>query len=163
VDRGIHEAAQRGVLAGFPVVDFVAECYDGSYHSVDSNEASFKMAGILAFKAVAAKCRPVLLEPLEHVDVITPDAYLGDVMGDLSSRRGHILGTEPVDDTGLTRVKAVVPLADMHLYATKLSSLTHGRGTFSQKFHGYEYMPHEHAQKVIDHAAKNRQGEAEAQ
>ncbi len=162
VDRGIHEAAQRGVLAGFPVVDFVAECYDGSYHSVDSNEASFKMAGILAFKAVAAKCRPALLEPLEHVDVVTPDAYLGDVMGDLSSRRGHILGTEPVDDTGLTRVKAVVPLADLHLYATKLSSLTHGRGTFAQKFHGYEYMPHEHAQKVIDHAAKNRQGEVEA-
>jgi elongation factor G len=95
VDRGVQEASARGVLAGYPMVDFVVECYDGSYHSVDSNEASFKMAGILAFKAVAPKCRPALLEPLEMVEVTTPDAYLGDVMGDLSSRRGQILGTEP--------------------------------------------------------------------
>jgi elongation factor G len=156
VDRGIQEASARGVLAGYPLVDFIAECYDGSYHSVDSNEASFKMAGILAFKTVAPKCRPALLEPLEMVEVFTPDAYLGDVMGDLSSRRGQILGTEPAEDGHLTRVRAIVPQADLHLYATKLSSLTHGRGTYAHRFHGYEHMPHEQAQKVIEAAAKNR-------
>jgi elongation factor G len=156
VDRGIQEASARGVLAGFPLVDFIAECYDGSYHSVDSNEASFKMAGILAFKNVAPKCRPALLEPLEMVEVFTPDAYLGDVMGDLSSRRGHILGTEPAEDSHLTRVRAIVPQADLHLYATKLSSLTHGRGTYAHRFHGYEHMPHEQAAKIIEAHAKSK-------
>ena len=160
VDKGIQEASARGVLAGYPMVDFIAECYDGSYHSVDSNEASFKMAGILAFKTVAAKCRPALLEPLEMVEVFTPDLYLGDVMGDLSSRRGQILGTEPSEDGHLTRVRAIVPLADLHLYATKLSSLTHGRGTYAHRFHGYEHMPHEQAQKVIDAYAKTKKEES---
>ncbi|MGH7656507.1 MAG: elongation factor G [Gemmatimonadaceae bacterium] len=152
VDRGVQEAAVRGVVAGYPMVDFVVECYDGSYHSVDSNEASFKMAGILAFKTVAPKCRPALLEPLEIVEVTTPDLYLGDVMGDLSSRRGHILGTEPTEDASLTRVRAIVPQAELHLYATKLSSLTHGRALFAQRFHGYEQMPGESAARVIDGA-----------
>jgi elongation factor G len=150
VDRGVQEAAARGVLAGYPMVDFVVECYDGSYHSVDSNEASFKMAGILAFKAVAPKCRPALLEPLEMVEVTTPDGYLGDVMGDLSSRRGHILGTEPTDDGRFTRVRAIVPTGELHLYATKLSSLTHGRAVFAQRFHGYEFMPGDAAARVVE-------------
>ena len=149
VDRGIHEASERGIIAGYPLVDFVAECYDGSYHSVDSNEASFKMAGIQAFKAVAAKCRPVLLEPLQLVDVVTPDDYLGDVMGDLSSRRGKLLGTEQASNGAGSVVKAIVPQADLHLYGTRLAGLTHGRGSFSYQFHGYEQMPHEHAAKVI--------------
>ena len=161
VDRGIQEASVRGIIAKYPVVDFIAECYDGSYHSVDSNEASFKMAGILAFKNVAAKCKPMLLEPLDYVEVATPDLYLGDVMGDLSSRRGHILGTDS-DGNGLgTRVRAVVPQGELHLYGTKLSSLTHGRGTYTRKFQSYEFMPHEHAQKVIDAAAKEKSEEAE--
>ena len=142
------------------MVDFVAECYDGSYHSVDSNEASFKMAGIQAFKTVAAKCRPVLLEPLNYLEVITPDAYLGDIMGDLNSRRGHILGTDAVEGLG-TRVKVIVPQGDSQLYGTKLSSLTRGRGTFSQRFHGYELMPHEHAGKVIEAYEKSRKEENE--
>ena len=159
VDRGVQEAAARGVLAGYPMVDFVVECYDGSYHSVDSNEASFKMAGILAFKTVAAKCRPALLEPLNYLEVFTPDAYLGDVMGDLSARRGHILGTEAMVDGLGIRVRAIVPQGDVHLYATKLSSLTHGRGTFAQRFHGYEFMPHENAAKVIVAWEKSRKEE----
>ncbi|MGH7718400.1 MAG: elongation factor G, partial [Gemmatimonadaceae bacterium] len=100
VDKGIQEAAVRGVVAGCPMVDFKVELFDGSYHSVDSNEMSFKMAGILAFKAVAPKCKPVLLEPLDEVEIATPDGYLGDVMGDLSSRRGHILGTDSSGDSG---------------------------------------------------------------
>ena len=98
VDKGIQEASARGVLAGYPMVDFEVELFDGSYHSVDSNEMSFKMAGIQAFKTVAPKCRPVLLEPLDEIEVTTPDQYLGDVMGDISSRRGSILGTDAVGD-----------------------------------------------------------------
>src|SRR5690606_29768094 len=109
VDKGVQEAAERGVLAGLPVVDFEVEVFDGSYHSVDSNEASFKMAGILAFKTIAPKAKPVLLEPLMDVEVFTPDATLGDVMGDLSGRRGHIIGTEPAEDGSGSIVKAVVP------------------------------------------------------
>jgi elongation factor G len=164
VDRGIQEAAVRGVIAGFPLVDFKVELYDGSYHTVDSNEMSFKMAGILAFKAVAAKCRPVLLEPLDEIEVLSPDEYMGDVLGDLSSRRGHILGTETVEDTagamtGYTRIRAVVPQAELHLYASTLQSMTQGRATFLRKFRGYEEAPHEFAQKVIAEHAKEKEEE----
>ena len=161
VDKGIQEAATRGILSRHPVVDFIAECYDGSYHSVDSNEASFKMAGILGFKSVAAKCKPALLEPIDLVEIVTPDAYLGDVMGDLNSRRGHILGTEAAADGLGTRVRATMPQAELHLYGTKLSSLTHGRGLFSHKFKSYEFAPPDHAKKVIDAAAKEKVAEEE--
>jgi elongation factor G len=160
VDKGIQESAVRGVLAGYPMVDFEAEVFDGSYHSVDSNEMSFKMAGIQAFKTVAPKCKPVLLEPIDEVTITTPDEYLGDVMGNLSARRGHILGTESANGGG-TIVRGHAPQAELHLYATDLSSMTHGRGTFSRKFHGYEQMPPEAANKVIDEAAKERKDEVE--
>lgn len=156
VDKGIQEASARGIIAGYPLVDFVAECYDGSYHSVDSNEASFKMAGIQAFKTVAPKCRPVLLEPLDMVEVTTPDDYLGDVMGDLSSRRGKLQGTEQAENGAGAVVKAIVPQADLHLYGTRLAGLTHGRGSFTHHFHGYEQMPLEHAAKVIAVHEKNK-------
>lgn len=164
VDRGIQEAAVRGVLAGFPLVDFKVELFDGSYHTVDSNEQSFKMAGILAFKAVAAKCKPVLLEPLDEIDVLLPDDYMGDVLGDLSGRRGHILGTESVEDeagamTGYTRIRAIVPQAELHLYASTLQSMTQGRATFTRRFRGYEEAPHEVAQKVIVEHAKEKEEE----
>jgi elongation factor G len=152
VDRGIQESALRGVVAGYPMVDFQAECFDGSYHDVDSNEMSFKMAGILAFRNVAPKCRPILLEPLVDVEVWTPDDVLGDVMGDLSARRGQILGTE--QDGRLTKVKAVVPEAELYKYSTTLYSITHGRGTYRQKFHGYVEAPAEIATKV---AADNKE------
>jgi len=152
VDRGIQESALRGVVAGYPMVDFQAECYDGSYHDVDSNEMSFKMAGILAFRNVAPKCRPILLEPLVDVEVWTPDDVLGDVMGDLSSRRGQILGTE--QDGRLTKVKAIVPEAELYKYSTTLHSITHGRGTYRQKFHGYVEAPPDVAAKV---AAENKE------
>lgn len=160
IDRGIQEASARGILAGYPLVDFEVELYDGSYHSVDSNEMSFKMAGILGFKAVAPKCKPILLEPLDHVEITTPDRYLGDVMGDLSGRRGHILGSDS-PAAGLTTVKAHVPQAELHLYATDLSSLTHGHAVYKRRFHGYEQMPHEAAQKVVNEAAKAKKEEEE--
>ena len=156
VDKGIQEASARGVLAGYPMVDFTVEVYDGSYHSVDSNEMSFKMAGILAFKAVAAKCKPVLLEPLDEIEVTTPNSYLGDVLGDLSSRRGQILGTTADDSKGST-IRAIVPQAELHLYSTQLNSLTHGRANFVRRFHGYEQMPHEAAQKVVEESQKQKE------
>ena len=164
VDRGIQEAAVRGVLAGFPLVDFKVELYDGSYHTVDSNEQSFKMAGILAFKAVAPKCKPVLLEPLDEVDVLVPDEYMGDVLGDLSARRGHIQGTEAVEDSagalsGFTRIRAIVPEAELHLYASTLQSMTQGRATYLRRFRGYEEAPHDFAQKVITDHAKEKEEE----
>lgn len=152
VDRGVQEAAARGVLAGFPLVDFQAELYDGSTHSVDSNEMSFKMAGILAFRTVAPKCKPVILEPLDELAITVPDAFLGDVLGDVSARRGHIMGTE--SDGSSTTVRAVVPQSELHLYATTLHSLTHGFGLFSKKFHGYEQVPADAAGKVIAAHAK---------
>jgi elongation factor G len=157
VDRGVQEAAVRGVVAGYPLVDFKVECYDGSYHDVDSNEMSFKMAGIMAFRNVTPKARPVLLEPLLDVDVWAPDDVLGDVMGDLSSRRGHILGTET--DGRLTRVRAIVPEAELYKYSTTLHSITHGRGTHKQSFHSYAEAPPDVAVKV---AADNQKEHAAA-
>ena len=155
VEKGIQEAAERGVLAGFPLVDFQVELYDGSYHTVDSNEMSFKMAGIQAFKSVAPKCRPVLLEPLDEVEILTPDESLGDVLGDLSSRRAHILGTETPDGALGTQVRAVVPQSELHLYASALQSMTHGRASFRRQFRGYEEMPSEAAQRVVDAASRS--------
>jgi elongation factor G len=160
VDRGIQEAAVRGVIAGYPLVDFQAEVFDGSYHTVDSNEMSFKMAGILAFKAVAAKCKPILLEPLDEIDVVTPDDYMGDVLGDLSARRGHILGTEPSD--GGTHIRAIVPQAELHGYANSVSSMTQGRAMFKRRFKGYEEAPHEVQQKIVEESAKNKEEELAA-
>ena len=162
VDRGIQEAAARGILAGYPLVDFKVECFDGSYHSVDSNEMSFKMAGILAFKAVAPKCKPVLLEPLDELEISTPGEYLGDVMGDVSARRGHILGSDTLPDGRGTLVRAVIPQAELHLYATDLSSMTHGRAGFTRKFRGYEEVPGEAAQKIIAESSKKEEVLAEA-
>ncbi|MBL8960415.1 MAG: elongation factor G [Gemmatimonadetes bacterium] len=161
VDKGIQEASARGILAGYPLVDFEVELYDGSYHSVDSNEMSFKMAGILAFRAVAPKCRPVLLEPLDEVEIRVPEAYLGDVMGDLNQRRGRIVGTDSTGNGAGAVVRAIVPNAELHLYATDLNSLTHGHGVYARRFHMYETMPHEAAQKVIAEAAKHRKDDLE--
>ncbi|HTO73354.1 MAG TPA: EF-Tu/IF-2/RF-3 family GTPase, partial [Gemmatimonadales bacterium] len=155
VDRGIQEAATRGPVAGYPLVDFQAECFDGSYHDVDSSEMAFRMAGILAFRAVSVQCRPVLLEPLASLEVRAPSEALGDVMGDLSARRGHILGTE--QEGRLTRIKAIVPEAELYRYATALHAATHGRGSYHQSFHGYVEAPPEVAVKV----AAEHQKEAE--
>ena len=156
VDRGIQEASLRGILAGFPLVDFKVEIFDGSYHSVDSNEQSFKMAGIMAFKTVAPKCKPVLLEPLDELEIVTPEESLGDVLGDLSARRGHILGTESAVDGPGTRVRAVVPQSELHLYASALQSMTHGRAVFHRHFRGYEEMPPDAAQRVVAEVAREQ-------
>ena len=124
------------------------ELFDGSYHAVDSNEMSFKMAGILAFRNVSPAARPVLLEPIMDVEVWTPDEYQGAVMGDISSRRGQIMGTEK--DGRLTKVRALVPEAELDRYATTLHSITHGRGTYKMKFHVYQDAPPEIAAKITE-------------
>ena len=146
VDKGIQEAAERGVVAGYPVVDFAVECFDGSYHAVDSSDIAFKLAGSLAFRTVVEKCRPILLEPVLEVSVVTPDEFVGDVMGDLTSRRGKVQGMEPED--GRTTVRAIVPEAELYKYAATLRSMTQGRAYHSRRAAGYEAAP-EHVAKRI--------------
>ena len=147
VDKGIQEALQRGVLAGYPVVDVAAEVYDGKFHAVDSDEMSFRMAGIQAFRSASPKLSPVLLEPIMKVSVTVPEDHLGDVMGDINSKRGKVLGME---GEGIVRtVNAEVPMAEMQQYAAELRSLTSGRGTFETEFDHYEEVPHNEAQAVI--------------
>jgi elongation factor G len=152
VDRGIQEALNRGILAGYPVVDISAELYDGKYHSVDSDEMSFRMAGIQAVRTASPDLRPVLLEPIMKTKVIVPEDYLGDVMGDINSKRGRVLGME--GNGSLREVSALVPMAEMQQYAAELRSLTSGRGTFEVEFDHYEEVPHQEAQLVIAAAKK---------
>lgn len=147
VDKGIQEALARGILADFPVVDISAELFDGKYHSVDSDEMSFRMAGIQALRTAAPDLRPVLLEPIMKAKVIVPEDYLGDVMGDINSKRGRVLGME--GDGSLREVSALVPMAEMQQYPAELRSLTSGRGTFEVEFDHYEEVPHHEAQQII--------------
>ncbi len=156
VDKGIQEASEKGVLAGFPCVDFRATVYDGSYHSVDSSEMAFKIAGSLAYKKAMEQADPVLLEPIMEMEVITPDEYMGDIMGDLNSRRGRVLG---MDARGKNQVvRAHVPLAEVLTYAPDLRSMTGGRGIFTMTLSHYEEVPGQIAQKTIE-AIKSRQEE----
>jgi len=148
VDKGIQEAARRGIIAGYPVVDFEAELFFGSYHSVDSSDMAFQIAGSMAFQKAAADADPVLLEPIVEVEVITPEAYMGDVMGDLNHRRGRILGME--QNGAKTHIKALVPQAELYKYATMLRSLTQGRAVHTRRFHGYEEAPHHVTAKIIE-------------
>jgi elongation factor G len=156
VERGIREAAGRGYLAGFPMVDFRATLYDGKYHDVDSSDIAFKIAGSLAFKEGMKQARPALLEPVMVVEVYAPDQYSGDLMGDLSGRRGRISGSEMRGHNVI--IKAQVPLAEMLTYANDLISKTQGRASYSMEFSHYDYVPNELAQKVID-AHKAAHGE----
>ena len=157
VERGIREAAARGHLAGFPLTDFRATLYDGKYHDVDSSDIAFKIAGSLAFKEAMKQARPVLLEPIMHVEVFAPDQFSGDLMGDLSSRRGRIEGSESRGHNVI--VKATVPLAEMLTYATDLTSMTQGRASYSMEYSHYDYVPNELAEKVVA-AHKAAHGEA---
>ncbi len=153
VNKGVQEAASRGILAGFQVVDFVAECYDGSYHAVDSSDIAFKVAGSLAFREVAQSAHPVLLEPIVEVEVTTPDEYMGDIMGDITQRRGKVQGMVP--GAGRTKVKALVPEAELYKYATALRSMTQGRAHHTRTFAGYDPMPSLDARKVIEQMKKD--------
>ncbi len=147
VDAGIQDAMKAGILGGYPVLGVHANCYDGSYHEVDSNEMAFKIAGSMAFKDAMRKADPVLLEPIMRVEVTVPEDYMGDVMGDVSSRRGQIEGTEDVNGTKL--IRAHVPLSEMFGYATTLRSKTQGRGAYSMFFHSYERVPKSVQEKLL--------------
>jgi elongation factor G len=160
VEKGIRDSAERGYLAGFPVVDFRVSLYDGKYHDVDSSDIAFKIAGSLAFREAMKQARPALLEPIMHVEVYAPDQYSGDLMGHLSGRRGKISGSET--RAGTVVVKALVPLAEMLSYANELTSMTQGRGSYSMEFSHYDFVPSEIAEKVIA-AHKPRHGEEEGE
>jgi elongation factor G len=157
VEKGLRAASERGYLAGCPVVDFRAVLYDGKYHDVDSSDMAFKIAASLAFKEAMKSAKPALLEPVMNVEVYAPDEYSGDIMGDLSSRRGRISGSEARGSSVI--VKAQVPLAEMLSYATDLTSMTQGRATYSMEFAHYDYAPNEVADKVIAAAKAARAGE----
>lgn len=147
IEKGLVEAQNTGVLGGYPCVDFKATLYDGSYHDVDSSEMAFKMAASMAFKAGTSKADPVLLEPIMKVEVETPEEYMGDVMGDLNSRRGRILGMETKMGTSI--IKADVPLAEMFGYVTTLRSMTKGRASSSMEFERYGEVPKHAAEQIL--------------
>jgi elongation factor G len=150
IDLGIQEAMESGVLAGFPVVDVKIELVEGSYHDVDSSEMAFKVAGSMAFKEAMKRAKPKLLEPVMAVEVVTPEDYLGDVMGNLNARRGRVEHMEPSGNA--TTIKSMVPLAEMFGYATDLRSMTQGRATFTMQFDHYEEVPQSIAGELIDAA-----------
>jgi elongation factor G len=147
VEKGVIDAMVDGVVAGYKFQDVKVTAYDGSFHSVDSSDAAFKMAGSKGFKAAVREAKPVILEPIYDVEVIVPEEYMGDVMGDMSMRRGKIQGTE--QDGKMQKVKAQVPLSELYKYATSLRSMTQGRATHKREYSHYEIVPHELAQKLI--------------
>jgi elongation factor G len=155
VEKGVVAAMEEGVLAGCPVVAVKATLYDGSYHTVDSSEQAFKVAGSMAFKKAAQDAKTVLLEPIINIEVRVPEDFMGDVMGDLSGRRGKIQGMEPQGSFNV--IKAQVPLAELYRYSTHLRSMTQGRGGHTREFSHYEEVPHDEAQKVIEGAKKEKE------
>jgi len=158
VEKGIQAARLKGFVAGYPMVDFQVELFDGQYHDVDSSEMSFKIAGSLAYKDAVAKCRPTLLEPIMKVEIAVPEEYAGAVMGDLSSRRGRPQGMEPRGSSQL--IRAEVPLAEMLSYDADLTSMTGARGSYHMEMSHYDEVP-SHLQEKIVAAAKGERGDVE--
>jgi len=148
ISQGIQEAMRNGVLGGYPVVDVKVRLFDGSYHEVDSSEIAFKIAGSIAFKEAALKADPVILEPIMDVEVVTPEEYMGDVIGDLNSRRGKIGGLQPRKDAQV--IKATVPLSDMFGYSTQLRSMTQGRAIYTMQFAHYDMVPQSISDQIIE-------------
>ncbi len=155
VDKGVQEAANEGFLAGYPVVDFQVTLYDGSFHTVDSSEMAFKVAGSMAFKKAMEQCKPVLLEPIVNMKITVPDDNMGDVIGDLNSRRGKVVGVEPKANSQI--IRAVVPMSEVLAYSSDLRSMTSDRGLFTTEFSHYEEVPTHLAQKVIAEATSEKQ------
>jgi elongation factor G len=155
VEKGINETMAKGVIAGNKVVDVKVTLFDGTYHNVDSDEMSFKIASSMCFRRGFQEAKPVLLEPIYEIEVKVPEDYMGDVMGDISSKRGKILGMD--SDGHFQIIKAQVPLAELYKYSSHLRSLTSGRGTHKRKFDHYEEMPKEIEQKVIEEYKKSKE------
>jgi elongation factor G len=148
VEQGVKEALSTGIIAGYPVVDIKVILVDGSYHEVDSSEMAFKIAGSMGFKEAMQRGSPVLLEPVMQVEVTSPEEFMGDIMGDLSARRGNIEGMTPRSG-GVTSITAMVPLSEMFGYATTLRSMTQGRATFTMEFHHYEPVSDNLKEKIV--------------
>ncbi|HOQ97899.1 MAG TPA: elongation factor G, partial [Anaerolineae bacterium] len=157
VEKGLREAILKGVVAGYPTVDIKAALYDGSYHPVDSSEIAFKLAAHLAFEKGIAEAGPVLLEPVMSVTITVPDQFMGDILGDLNTRRARVQGMG--QERGKSVVTAEVPLAEMQRYATSLRAITQGRGLFTMEFSHYEEVPSHTAQGVIEAARKAKEAE----
>nr|WP_213169194.1 elongation factor G [Alkalicella caledoniensis] len=156
VEKGLIEVMEEGVLAGYPVVDIKATLLDGSYHNVDSSEMAFKIAASLAFKKAMQQAQAVLLEPIMNVEVLVQDNFMGDIMGDMNSRRGRIMGMEPLEG-GLQKVKAQVPLAEMYKYSIDLRSMTQGRGSFTMEYSHYEEVPAHIQEQIVKEAQKEKE------
>ena len=157
VEKGIVEAMNQGILAGYPVIDFRVTLYDGSYHDVDSSEMAFKIAASMGFKKGLEQCKPVLLEPTMKMEVIVPDENMGDIMGDMNSRRGKIMGVETKGSNQV--VKAVVPMAEVLRYAPDLRSMTGGRGTFTMEYSHYEEVPAQISEKIVEAAKREKEAQ----
>ncbi|MHB8110238.1 MAG: elongation factor G, partial [Syntrophorhabdaceae bacterium] len=157
VEKGIVEAMNQGILAGYPVIDFKISLYDGSYHDVDSSEMAFKIAASMGFKKGLEMCKPILLEPIMKMEVIVPDENMGDIMGDMNSRRGKIIGVETKGSNQV--VKAAVPMAEVLRYAPDLRSMTGGRGAFTMEFSHYEEVPAQIADKIVEAARKEKEAQ----
>jgi elongation factor G len=147
VEKGVAETLKKGVIAGFPIVDVKVAIYDGSYHDVDSSEMAFKLAASKGFKAAMAKARPILLEPIYNMEVVVPEEKMGDIIGDLNSRRGRVSGME--SKTGRSIIKAQAPLAEILMYSPDLDSKTGGRGSFTMEFSHYQELPAQITEKVV--------------
>jgi elongation factor G len=147
VERGIIEAAAKGIIAGYPMVDFRAECYDGSYHTVDSSDIAFQIAGSLAYQKAAGQAGPTLLEPIMEVEVTTPETFMGDVLADITQRRGKVLGMD--GGGGRTIVKARVPQAELYKYAASLRAMTQGRAHHQRRLVAYEPVPDQVAKRIV--------------
>jgi elongation factor G len=155
VEKGVRKAMEDGFLAGYPVVDFQAKVYDGKYHPVDSSDISFQIAGSLALRNAMDAADPYLLEPIMNVEILVPEAYMGDIIGDLNAKRGRILGMEAVG--GLQSVRAQVPMAEMLRYSIDLRSITGGRGTFKMEHSHYEEVPSHITSKIIEAAKEEKE------
>ncbi len=154
VQKGVNEGLQKGAMAGYPVTNVKVTVYDGSYHDVDSSEVAFKIAGARAFRDAMTKAKPVLLEPVMTIKIITPEQFMGDISGDISHKRGHIIGMEAED--GMQVITAEAPYAELHAYSAELRSMTSGRGQFEMDFARYDVVPANVAQKVVEAAAKEK-------
>ena len=158
IQKGVKEAMDRGVIAGYPVLDVRVAVFDGSYHEVDSSEAAFKIAGSKAFQEAVKSANPVILEPLMKVEVVTPENFMGEVIGNLNSKRGQI--KEMRDRSNMKVIDATVPLAEMFGYATELRSMSQGRASYSMEFANYAEVPNNVAQKIIESSGAIRHGRA---
>ncbi|MCD4669522.1 MAG: elongation factor G, partial [Actinomycetia bacterium] len=156
VEKGIREALEKGYLAGFPVVDVGVNLYDGSFHAVDSSEMAFKIAASMAFKKGMQAASPIILEPIMELDILVPEKYMGDIIGDINSKRGKIISMTPATNKK-QQIKASVPQSEAFNYSVDLTSLTQGRGRFSQKFLKYEELPHDLLEKLVNERKKQEE------